>query len=137
MNKWTGTGRLVRDPEIRATQSGKMVTTFTLAVNHFSGGQQNTDYIPVVTWERLAENCGNSLRKGSAALIEGRLATRSYDGKDGQKRYVTEVIAKTVEFLDRKAAPKPTDEAITDAGQFGQDVPPEEEIPFSPQPEGV
>ena len=87
MNKVFLLGRLVRDPEIRTTQSGKMVTTFTLAVDRFGGGKDNSaDFISIVTWEKLAENCGNSLTKGQRAMVEGRLQIRSFDGKDGQKR---------------------------------------------------
>ena len=136
MNKVFLLGRLVRDPEIRTTQSGKMVTTFTLAVDRFGGGRDNNaDFITIVTWDKLAENCGNSLTKGQRALVEGRLQIRSFDGKDGQKRWVTEVIAQSVEFLERRTAgaagPTVESNASHDAAaQFGQDVAPDDEIPF-------
>jgi single-strand DNA-binding protein len=136
MNKVFLLGRLVRDPEIRTTQSGKMVTTFTLAVDRFGGGKDNNaDFISIVTWEKLAENCGNSLTKGQRALVEGRLQIRSFEGKDGQKRWVTEIIAQSVEFLDRRSAvpatSTPEGNAPHDAAaQFGQDVAPDDEIPF-------
>jgi single-strand DNA-binding protein len=134
MNKVFLLGRLVRDPEIRTTQSGKMVTSFTLAVDRF-GGSKEADFISVVTWEKLAENCGNSLLKGQRALVEGRLQIRSYEGKDGQKRWVTEIIAQSVEFLERRSsagsAPAPESGVSHDAAsQFGQDVAPDDEIPF-------
>ena len=132
MNKVFLLGRLVRDPEIRTTQSGKMVTSFTLAVDRFAGSKE-ADFIPVVTWEKLAENCGNSLLKGQRCLVEGRLQIRSYDGKDGQKRWVTEIVASSVEFLERRAAAAaaPDSGASHDAAsQFGQDVAPDDEIPF-------
>lgn len=124
MNKCFLLGRLVRDPEIRTTQSGKMTTSFTLAVDRF-GGDKSADFISIVTWEKLAENCGNSLTKGQRCLVEGRLQIRSFDGKDGQKRWVTEIIAQSVEFLDRRK------ESNTDdpAGQFGRDVPPDDGFP--------
>lgn len=131
MNKVILCGRLVRDPEIRTTQSGKMTTGFTLAVDRYTSGKKEADFISIVTWEKLAEACGNSLYKGSRALVEGRLQIRSFDGKDGQKRWVTEVIAQAVEFMDRK-----TDTAqshtgpITEASQFGHDVAPDDEVPF-------
>ncbi len=136
MNKVFLLGRLVRDPEIRTTQSGKMVTTFTLAVDRFGGGKDNSaDFISIVTWEKLAENCGNSLTKGQRAMVEGRLQIRSFDGKDGQKRWVTEIIAQSVEFLDRRSAAPATATADGNvphdaAAQFGQDVAPDDEIPF-------
>lgn len=136
MNKVFLMGRLVRDPEIRTTQSGKMVTSFTLAVDRLGGGRDNADFIPVVTWEKLAEICGNNLAKGQRALVEGRLQIRSYDGKDGQKRWVTEIIAQSVEFFDRRSAGTTHNSSAagapaTDmAAQFGQDVAPDDEIPF-------
>lgn len=96
MNKVILAGRLVRDPEVRYTQTGKAVASFTLAVNRrFSRSadqQQTADFIPIVVWDKLAEVCGNNLVKGSQVLIEGRIQIRSYDAQDGSKRYVTEVI---------------------------------------------
>jgi single-strand DNA-binding protein len=135
MNKVFLLGRLVRDPEIRTTQSGKMVTSFTLAVDRFGGGKDSADFISIITWEKLAENCGNSLSKGQRALVEGRLQIRSFDGKDGQKRWVTEIIAQSVEFLDRRAAAAPAAAGESNvshdaASQLGHDVAPDDEIPF-------
>lgn len=133
MNKVFLLGRLVRDPEIRTTQSGKMVTTFTLAVDRFGGGKDNADFITIVTWDKLAENCGNSLTKGQRALVEGRLQIRSFEGKDGQKRWVTEIVAQSVEFLERRSSVPTTEisNAPHDAAtQFGHDVAPDDEIPF-------
>jgi len=133
MNKVFLLGRLVRDPEIRTTQSGKMVTTFTLAVDRFGGGKDNADFITIVTWDKLAENCGNSLTKGQRALVEGRLQIRSFEGKDGQKRWVTEIVAQSVEFLERRSSVPTTESSNVPhdaATQFGQDVAPDDEIPF-------
>ena len=96
MNKVILAGRLTRDPEVRYTQSGKAVASFTLAVDRRFGrrnaeanGQPTADFIPIVVWERLAEVCGNNLIKGSQVLVEGRMQVRSYDAQDGSKRYVT------------------------------------------------
>lgn len=126
MNKVILVGRLTQDPEVRYTQSGKAVASFTIAVNRFSGqGQKEADFIPVVAWEKLAETCGNNLTKGQRVLIEGRLQIRSYETNDGQKRRVAEVIAQTMEFLERKQA---SDDKETTP--FGGQVFPEEEIPF-------
>lgn len=133
MNKVFLLGRLTRDPEIKTTQAGKMVTTFTLAIDRYGDKNGAADFINIVTWERLAENCGNSLFKGQRAIVEGRLRIRSYDGKDGQKRWVTEIIAQAVEFIDRRATPNQTErkaDPSDPAGQFGQDVAPDDEIPF-------
>lgn len=102
MNKVILLGRLTQDPEVRYTQSGKAVASFSLAVNRFGGQEQNSaDFIPIVAWERLAEACGNNIIKGQKVLVEGRMQVRSYETNDGQKRRITEVIAQTMEFLDK------------------------------------
>lgn len=137
MNKIIISGRLVRDCDVRYTTSGKVVCQFTLAVDRpFTNqdGQREADFINIVVWGKIAELCGNSLGKGHRALVEGRLQLRSYDGKDGAKRYVTEVVANSVEFLERKgytpgngsansAQPSPMDGFAT--AEFEQDS-----IPF-------
>ncbi len=105
MNKIILLGRLTKDPEVRYTSTGKVVCQFTLAVDRpFANqeGQREADFIPVVIWGKQAETCGNSLSKGQRALVEGRLQIRSYDGKDGVKRWITEVIADRFEFIERK-----------------------------------
>jgi single-strand DNA-binding protein len=128
MNKVILVGRLTQDPEVRYTQSGKAVASFTIAVNRFSGqGQKEADFIPVVAWEKLAETCGNNLTKGQRVLIEGRLQIRSYEANDGQKRRVAEVIAQNMEFLERKQVAADDNK---DTNPFGGQVVPEEEIPF-------
>jgi single stranded DNA-binding protein (ssb) len=118
MNKIILTGRLCKDPEVRYTQSGKAVASFTLAVNRHGGnrhdGGNDADFIPIVAWEKLAETCGNNLTKGQRVLVEGRLQIRSYETNDGQKRRVAEVIAQAIEYLERKKEdePDPIDEEI-------------------------
>ena len=105
MNKVILMGRLTRDPEVRYTQTGKVVCQFTLAVDRpFANqeGQREADFIAIVVWGKIAELCGNSLTKGQRALVDGRLQIRSYDAKDGTKRWVTEVIANSVEFMNVK-----------------------------------
>jgi single-strand DNA-binding protein len=101
-------GRLVRDPEMRMTPSGVAVTRFTVAVDKTfkksEDGQSSADFIRVVAWRRLAEICGQYLKKGKLVAVEGRLQVDSYD-KDGQKRYSTEVVADNVQMLDRATAP--------------------------------
>lgn len=132
MNKAILVGHLVRDPEVRYTQSSKAVCSFTIAVNRRgANGENAADFIPVVVWDKLAEICGNNLTKGRKILVEGRIQVRNYEGKDGVKRYVTEVIAQNIEFMDAKkpegqASPQPS----TGAGTFGGEVFPDEEIPF-------
>ncbi len=105
MNKVVLIGRLTRDPELRYTGSNTPVATFTLAVNRaFSNqqGEREADFINIVVWRKQAENVKNYLTQGSQAAVEGRIQTRSYDDPNGQKRYVTEVVADNVEFLGSK-----------------------------------
>ncbi len=106
MNDVTLLGRLTRDPEVRYTPSQKVVTTFTLAVDRpFTGqnGQKETDFIPVVLWGKTAEVAGNSLAKGHRILVKGRIQVRTYDNKQGQKQWVTEVVGNMIEFIERKS----------------------------------
>lgn len=98
-------GRLTKDPELKYTPSGVAVATFTLAVNRTFTNSENervADYINCVIWRKPAENTANFLKKGSLAGVEGRMQTRSYDGQDGKKVYVTEVVADSVQFLEPK-----------------------------------
>lgn len=106
MNKVFLIGRLTRDPELRYTGNNTPVATFSLAVNrNFTGqsGERETDFINIVVWRKQAENVKNYITQGSQVAIDGRIQTRSYDDQNGQKRYVTEVVADNVQFLDTKA----------------------------------
>jgi len=105
MNRVVLVGRLTKDVELRYTPSGAAVATFTLAVNRtFTNqqGEREADFINVVVWRRQAENAANFLNKGSLAGVDGRLQSRSYEGQDGRRVYVTEVVAESVQFLDFK-----------------------------------
>ena len=105
MNKVFLIGRLTRDPELRYTGNNTPVATFSLAVNrNFTNqsGEREADFINIVVWRKQAENVKNYLNQGSQVAIDGRIQTRSYDGNDGQKRYVTEIVADNVEFLGSK-----------------------------------
>lgn len=96
-------GRPTRDPELRYTQSGVAVANFTLAVDRpfkTQAGAKETDFINIVVWRQLAENCGKFLRKGKLVAIEGRLQIRNYDDKEGQKRTAAEVVADNVRFIE-------------------------------------
>lgn len=106
MNKVILMGRLTKDPEVKYTQTGKVVTQFTLAVDRpfkSADGNKEVDFVPVVVWGKIAEMIGNGCHKGHRLLVDGRLQIRSYDAKDGTKRWVTEIIANSVEFIERKA----------------------------------
>lgn len=93
-------GRLTRDPELRYLQNGTAVATFTLAVNR-KFNKEETDFIDIVAWRGLAENCANYLSKGRLAAVEGRLQIRNYEDKEGQKRKATEIVADDVRFLEK------------------------------------
>ena len=143
MNSVQLIGNLARDPEIRFTKTGKAVAMFTVAVSRSytpAGSQEQrelTDFIPCVAWGNLAETCGNNLSKGSRVFVEGRISVRSYETAEGQKRYVTEVVANFVaqtmgsekrSSATAPAAPKPTENG-GDFDKFGKDAN-DEEIPF-------
>ena len=105
MNKIMLIGRLTKDPELRYTQSGTAVASFTLAVDRrFSNqnGERETDFINCVAWNKSAEFVANYFHKGKQMALEGRLQVRSYDGNDGQRHWVTEVVAEQVEFVGGK-----------------------------------
>lgn len=139
MNKIILLGRLVKDPEVKYTNNGKVVAMFTLAVNRpysSQDGKQEADFISVVVWGKSAETIGNCVTKGQRLLVEGRLQIRSYDANDGTKKYVTEVVAYNFEFIEKKGdkttpvpnAPK--DNQASPMESFGAAVPFTEEIPF-------
>ena len=119
MNKIVILGRLTKDPEVRYTPSQKVVASLTLAVDRpFLGqdGKREADFIPVVIWGKTAELVGNSCAKGHRLLVEGRLQIRNFDAKDGTKHWVTEVVANSIEFIERKQDAK----KMTDMGQSVQ-----------------
>lgn len=103
MNRVVLVGRLTKDPDLRYTPNGVAVASFTLAVNRtFTNqqGEREADFINCVIWRKPAENVANFLKKGSLAGVDGRMQTRSYDGQDGKRVYVTEVLAESVQFLE-------------------------------------
>ena len=108
VNKVILIGNLGKKPELRYTPSGQAVANFTLATNERFGGkdgqpaQERTEWHRIVTFGRTAENCGQYLDKGRSVYVEGRLQTREWTDKEGQKRYTTEIVAQTVQFLGGK-----------------------------------
>lgn len=102
MNKAILIGNLASDPESSTTQSGISKCTFRLAVQRKFANQQGVreaDFLPIVCWRQTAELCAKYLAKGRKVAVEGTIQTRSYDAQDGSKRYVTEIVADSVEFL--------------------------------------
>lgn len=110
MNNVVLIGRLTKDPELRYTTTGIPVATFRLAVDKGlsrekkqemeAKGQPTADFISIVVYGKQAENCANYLAKGRLAAIQGRIQSRTYNAMDGSRRYVTEVVANRVEFLE-------------------------------------
>ena len=123
MNHVTLIGRLTKDPEVRYTQQGTPVGTFTLAVDRrvAKDKPKETDFIPCVVWGKTAEVVGNWCKKGKQVAVEGRIQVRSYDAKDGTKRYVTEVIVSELELLGKGDG---------SSKQSGGNYPTDDEIPF-------
>lgn len=140
MNKIILLGRTVKDADVRYTQTGKVVASFTLAVDRpftSQGGQKETDFINCQLWGKSAETFGNTVSKGQRVLVEGRLQIRSYDAKDGSKRWITEVVCDRFEYVERRdtqtthqAAPKQSAPMGGNMESFGSAVPFDEEIPF-------
>lgn len=99
-------GRLARDPELRQTNTGKQVATFTLAVDRGrrdANGQSQADWIPVIAWEKAAEFAYKWLHKGQMVAVDGRLQSRTYTAKDGTNRTALEIVANNIHFCGSKA----------------------------------
>lgn len=119
-------GNLTKDPESQTTSSGITVCKFTLAVQrrfNNADGEKETDFINIVVWRALAENCIKYLKKGSKAAVVGSIQTRTYDAQDGTKRYVTEIVAEEVEFLSSNGGKKEAEKV--DESEINED-----DLPF-------
>jgi single-strand DNA-binding protein len=106
VNNWHGIGNLGKDPELRYTQSGKAVCSFSIAITDKVNGEDRTEWVNIVAWQKLAEICSEYLEKGKKVYIQGRLQTRSYEDRDGNRRYITEVVAYSMEMLSPKSEAK-------------------------------
>lgn len=137
MNKAMIIGNLTKDPELRKTASDISVCTFTVAVQR-PFNKEETDFIPIVVWRGLADNCSRYLAKGRKVAVFGRIQTRNYEDKDGQRRYVTEIIADDVEFLSPKGqsgatmhdAQPPSDEGLFEDEKSDFEPLDDEQMPF-------
>lgn len=127
MNNIVLLGRLTKDADIRSTQSGKVVASFTLAVDrpYTQNGKREVDFIACQIWGKSAEVLGKSVHKGQRILLEGRLQIRQYTDKNGNKRTAAEVVADRFEFIERKEQTE-----LQGMENFGQQMPFDEEIPF-------
>ena len=138
MNKVVLIGRLTKDPELRYTPgNGTAVTKATIAVDNYNSktGEKGADFIPVVIWGKQAENTAQYMTKGSQVAISGRITTRSYDAKDGTKRYVTEVVVENIEFVggrnEGSSSPMSNNAYMDAPSEAPMDVMPEYDIPKS------
>lgn len=140
LNRIILVGRLTADPEGRSTADGTAVTKFRLAVDRPVSGvkrEDNTDFIDVVTWQRLAEVCVQYLKKGRLVLVEGRIQNRSFEDQTGQRRWVTEVVARNMTMLDVQSPKSKVDDSVAatlDVGhsdeEFIDDSGLESDLPF-------
>ncbi len=129
LNKAMVIGNLTRDPEIRTTPQGTSVASFSVATNlvwtdNSGQKQEKVEYHNIVAWRKLADICGQYLRKGSKVYVEGRMQTRDWEGQDGVKRYRTEIVAENMIMLDR-------------AGSGNSDFSPRPSSDPSPAPEAA
>jgi len=129
LNKVMLIGRLGRDPEIRYTQSGNAVASFSIATSEYwrdkqGQRQEKTEWHDIVAWDRLADQAQSYLKKGSMVYIEGKLQTRSWDDQQGQKKYRTEVVANQVRFLDSREGTERSGGSVDDGpAVYGNEYP--------------
>ena len=133
VNKWIGIGNLGADPEVRYTQSGSPVCSFKIACSEkykdASGNmQENTEWVPIVAWSKLAEICSQYLHKGSKVYLEGKLQTRKWTDQGGIERYTTEIVAREMKMLDGKKDGQQQQQ--WDPQPQPQRMVPEEPVPF-------
>ncbi len=133
LNRIVLIGRLTKDPELRHTPNNVAVASFTLAVDRArknSQGERETDFINIVAWQQLGNLCAEYLSKGKLAAVEGELHIRSFDAQDGQKRWVTEVVADNVRFLSPKDGSNNSTNS-TYSGNLGHEISfSDDDIPF-------
>nr|DAL98286.1 MAG TPA: Single strand binding protein [Caudoviricetes sp.] len=125
-------GRLTRDPELRRTQGGTAVTSFTMAVDRdfkSQSGEKETDFIDVVAWRNTGEFAAKYLAKGRMAAVEGRIQVRDWQDKDGNRRKSVEVVADNVYFADSKRDSKPQESRTVDDQEFDE-IEDDGDLPF-------
>lgn len=134
LNKWVGMGRLVHNPELRNTQSGIAVASFTIAIDRdYKGrdGERETDFVDVVAWRQNAVFASKYCEKGRMVAIEGRWQMRDYTDKQGNKRRAWEVLADHIYFADsRRAADPPSDEPVEEPAGFTEINDDDGDLPF-------
>ncbi|MBN1572452.1 MAG: single-stranded DNA-binding protein [Deltaproteobacteria bacterium] len=143
VNKAILVGNLGSDPEVRYTPSGRPVATFSIATNekwtdkNTGEKQERTEWHRIVAWGRLGEICGEYLSKGKQIYIEGRIQTRSWEDRDGNRRYTTEIVAQTMQMLGRRGETGDFNEGGGRDFDDGGDVPPIHEGPTGPDDDDI
>ncbi len=136
VNKVIIIGRLGQDPEVRYTPNGQAVANFNVATSEnwtdkTSGNkQERTEWHRIVVWGRLAELCKDYLKKGRQVYIDGRLQTRNWDDRDGKKRYITEIVANTIQFLGSSSERSESDTTTDPGVEYVNDAPTNNVPPF-------
>lgn len=140
VNKAIILGNLGRDPEVRFTQSGRAKASFPVAttdtwMDQENGRQERTDWHNIVVWGKQAETCGQYLSKGRQVYVEGRIQTRSYDDQEGNKRYITEIVAQRVQFIggrggEGRSGQYESEGASAGGGYEAPPVPDDDDVPF-------
>ena len=123
INKVILMGRLTRDPELRHTGSGTPVCSFTVAIDNGYGENRQTDFINCVAWNKSAEFVSNYFGKGKMIIVIGRIATRTWEGQDGKKNYVTEVVASEVSFGESKRSQEGGSYSVPSGGAVSAPAP--------------
>ncbi|NCC68220.1 MAG: single-stranded DNA-binding protein [Clostridia bacterium] len=131
MNKWIGIGRVGKAPELRTTQGGSTVCTFSLATSEKYNGEEKTTWFRISAFGKLGEVCQKYLDKGRRVCVVGKVSASAYEGKDGKERASLEVLAESVEFLSprEEKAFEPSDADET-ANKYDENVPDDDFIPF-------
>lgn len=136
MNRVVLVGRITRDPELRYTQSNIAVVSFTIAINRQflnAQGEQEADFINCVVWRKQAENLAKFVRKGAQLGVDGRLQSRTYQTQTGETRYVTEVVADSIQFLEPKGQTSTEYQPEVEENPFDDeniDVASDDDLPF-------
>ncbi|HTY13620.1 MAG TPA: single-stranded DNA-binding protein [Candidatus Omnitrophota bacterium] len=137
LNRIVLVGKLLADPETRISVDGVSITKFKMTVSNYPGVDQSVNWIEVIAWRRLAEVCGQYLKKGKLALVEGRLQIRSFEDQGGARKWVNEIVASNMQMLDGRApapgeAPAfaaPSDEKDVSGFEEVEELP-EDDLPF-------
>lgn len=140
VNKAIILGNLGKDPEVRFTPSGRAVANLRVATTYTrmdqeQGRQERTEWHNIVVWDKRAESCGQYLSKGRQVYVEGRIQTRSYDDRDGNKRYVTEIVAQQVQFIggrggEGRSGQYESEGTSSGGGYEAPPVPDDDDVPF-------